>query len=265
MCGRYVVVSSLVEIEKRFVVSMPFKFPASFNLGPGSKVPVITDAMPNEVQQFVFGLTPFWAKKRMYLFNARAEGDHNKEDDPRYSGAMGIIAKPAFRKPIRNQRCLIIADAFIEGSTKERLDQPHLVHLDPAKRPFAFAGIWDEWVDKESGEIVHSCAIITTTPNDLLQKIPHHRSPVILSPDDERNWLNPNLSLGEVTAMLRPYGDGDMNAYPISKAIKHPRVQGADLLKPTGPYLKPNTEYEIDQSMELQGMGWSRARERKNK
>jgi putative SOS response-associated peptidase YedK len=263
MCGRYVVVSKVVEIESRFGVSMPFDFPPAYNLGPGSKVPVITDEKPDQVQLFTFGLTPFWSQKRMYLFNARAEGNHNKNDDPQYAGAMGIIEKPAFRKAIRSKRCLIIADAFIEGSTKERLDKPYVVHLGQGKCPFAFAGIWDSWVDKESGEIVHSCAIITTTPNDLLMRIPHHRSPVILSRAEEARWLDSSLPLAEVTALLRPYSDADMNAYPIDKAIKHPRANGPELLKPLGPHLKPETATAVEETLKLQGMGWSRARERK--
>ncbi len=242
---------------------MPFAYGPAYNIGPGSKVPVITLEKPHEVQLFVFGLTPFWASKRMYFFNARAEGDHNKDNDPTFRGAMGIINKPAFRKPIRSKRCLIIADAFIEGSKDKKLDEPHLVHLGKGERPFAFAGIYDEWVDKESGELVSSCAIITTVANDLLSLIPHHRSPVILSRKDEKRWLDPDLPLAEVTAMLQPYEAEKMNAYPIDKAIKHPRAQGVELISPKGAPLRSDTELVKEQELVLQGMGWSRARERR--
>ncbi len=246
MCGRYVVVSKLSEIEKRFDAVVPFDFPPVYNLGPGSRVPVITSDQPGEAQLFVFGLTPFWAEKRMYFFNARAEGDHNKENDPAYRGVQGIVDKPAFRKPVRSRRCLIIADAFIEGTTREKLDKPFLVHLGKGKRPFAFAGIWDEWTDRDTGEIVHSCAIITTVANSLLQEIPHHRSPVILRREDEARWLNPDLPLHEVTAMLKPCEEGDMNAYPIDKAVKHPRASGPELIAPAGPPLRSDDAFKID-------------------
>ena len=209
----------------------------------------------------MFGLTPFWAKKKMYFFNARAEGDHNASNDPAYRGAMGIITKPAFRKPIRSQRCLVIADAFIEGTTVQKLDKPHVVHL--SRRPFTFAGIWDEWVDKDTGEVVQSFAIITTTPNALLQKLPHHRAPVILPAGREREWLDPNLSLSEVTAMLGPYADDDMNAYPISTAIKNPRNNEANLLQPVGPPIMTSQKLVVEQELMLSGMGFSRARERR--
>ncbi len=264
MCGRYVVVSKITEIEERFQVNMPFELPPNYNLGPGSVAPVITSDKPYEVQLFKFGLTPFWAKKRMYLFNARAEGDHNSENDPLYKGALGIISKPAFRKAIRSNRCLIIADAFIEGTIVDKLDSPFLVHLGAAERPFAFAGIWDEWVDKNTGEMIRSFAIITTTPNDLLMRLPHHRSPIILSRADETKWLDSDLPLAEVTALLHPYTGNYMNAYPIARDIKNPRANAPALLQPIGPSVISEKSFILEQELVLQGMGYTRAHERKN-
>jgi len=262
MCGRYVVISKISEIEIQFGVNALGPYNPNFNIGPGSLAPVITDKDPDKLQFFHFGMTPFWAKKKLYFFNARAEGDHNKENDPDYHGAMGIISKPSFRKAIRSQRCLVIADAFIEGTTEKKLDKPFLVHLSKGRRPFAFAGIWDEWVNKETGEIYQSFAIITTTPNTLLQMLPHHRSPVILTREKERDWLDPNLPLSEVTAMLQPYEEGDMNAYPISTSIKNPRHNSLELLKPAGPSVATRKELKVEQEIVLEGMGFSRARSR---
>ena len=264
MCGRYVVISKISEIEIQFGVNALGPYNPNFNIGPGSLAPVITDKDPDKLQFFHFGMTPFWAKKKLYFFNARAEGDHNKDNNPDYHGAMGIISKPSFRKAIRSQRCLVIADAFIEGTTEKKLDEPFLVHLSKGRRPFAFAGIWDEWVDKETGEIYQSFAIITTTPNSLLQKLPHHRSPVILPKEKEREWLDQNLPLADVTAMLQPYDGGDMNAYPISTSIKNPRHNSLELLKPAGPSVATQKELKVEQEIVLEGMGFSRARSRKD-
>lgn len=264
MCGRYVVISKISEIEERFGVEAMAPYHPNFNIGPGTVAPVITNEDPEKLQFFQFGMTPFWAKKKMYLFNARAEGDHNKSNDPNYTGAMGIISKPSFRKPIRSRRCLVIADCFIEGTTKEKLDKPFVVHLNKGARPFAFAGIWDEWVNKETGEILHSFAIITITPNSLLQKLPHHRSPVILQRADERKWLDNSLSLSEVTALLRPYPSDKMNAYPISTTIKNPRNNSKDLLKPTGPAVASSKKLRVEQEIVLEGMGFTRARGRED-
>ncbi len=250
-------VQKLELIEKRFNVTAPegSVWEPAYNISPGQIAPVITSDNPRELQFYHFGLTPFWSKKAMYLINARAEGDHNKEDDPQYKGAKGIITKPSFRKPIRSQRCLVIADAFIEGTIKEKLSKPFVVYLKDHVRPFAIAGIWDEWANKETGEISRGFSIITTTANELLQKLPHHRSPVILDQRAEKKWLDNSLPLADVTKLLRPYPANLMNAYPIGPAIKNPRARGQDLLRPVGERVVPEYDSRTSKDIALQGMG----------
>jgi len=266
MCGRYAVVSKLKIIEREFQVDVSEvldRFTLSPNVSPGEDALVITNKASDKAQLFQFGFTPAWAKKKMYVINARSEGDHNKENDPKYSGAKGILSKPMFRKAIRSQRCLVIADAFIEGTVTKKLSEPYLVYRGGVKRPFAMAGIWDEWTDKESGEITSSFAIITTPPNALLQKIPHHRSPLILSKENEQKWISNDTPLEEITAMMKPFDDSDFNAYPISTEIKSSKNKHFEMLKPTGERLKKEYDYIFYQEMELQGMGETTARKRK--
>ena len=264
MCGRYVVISKLKVIEKRFrtLPSPDDLFSSNSNISIGTYAPVITNQSPQKIQLFKFGLTPFWAKKQFYTFNARSEGDHNKENDPNYKGSMGIIQKPMFRHAIRSQRCLVITDAFIEGPKKEKLSKPYLIYMRDGQHPFALAGIWDSWTDKSTGEIINSFAIITTTANDLLQKIGHHRSPVILAKNDEQYWLS-DLPLSEVTDLLKPYPSDELNAYPISPEIKNPRNTDLNLLRPQGDRIYTEYDYEIYEQLKLEGMGMSRARSRK--
>ena len=260
MCGRYVLVQKVELIEKRFNVEAPqgFDFQPSYNIAPGSYAPVITNENPRQLELFRFGLTPFWSKKPLLLINARAEGDHNPDDNPEYTGARGIITKPSFRKPIRSQRCLIPADCFIEGTTKEKLSRPYVVYLREGERPFAFAGVWDTWANPDTGEIIRSFAIITTVANELLRKIPHHRSPVILPRSLEKAWLSDDLPLSDVTGMLRPYPAELMNAYPVDPAIKSPRAAGPQLLKPVGQRLTAEFDVRKSQDVNLQGMGMNK-------
>jgi putative SOS response-associated peptidase YedK len=263
MCGRYVVVSKVEKIEKVFRLAKPAQmnlFAPNYNLSVGNPAPIITSEHPNELSIGQFGLTPSWAKKRMYLFNARSEGDSNKDDDPQYTGGKGIINKPSFRSSIRKQRCLVVADCFYEGSKKEGLSKPYLIYLKD-RRPFAFAGLWDKWVDTETGEIVLSFSIITTVANELLQDIGHHRSPVILRPEDESVWLNESSSLGAVTALLEPYPSTLMNAYPVSAAVKSPKNNGRELVEPEGQRISPEYEYKIVQELKLEGMGANKTNE----
>ena len=101
MCGRYVIKSKIETIEKRFNVSISeeVKLKPNYNVSPGDHAPVITNDKPNEIQMFRFGMQPFWSKKSMFLFNARAEGDKNQDNDPNYTGANEIVNNQLFENP----------------------------------------------------------------------------------------------------------------------------------------------------------------------
>ena len=46
-------------------------------------------------------------------------------------------------------------------------------------QPITFAGLWDEWKDRTTGETLKSCTMIITQPNDFVADV-HDRMPVIL-------------------------------------------------------------------------------------
>jgi len=54
---------------------------------------------------------------------------------------------------------------------------------------FTFAGLWDEWKGRATGETLKSCTMIVTKPNDLAAEI-HDRMPVMLERADFASWLN---------------------------------------------------------------------------
>jgi putative SOS response-associated peptidase YedK len=263
MCGRYVTISSVQSIEKRFQVQatpdISERLQPNANVSHGEYAPVITSDAPKALQLQQFGFTPRWAKKQFYMINARSEGDHNSDNDPRYTGAMGILQKPMFRQSIRDRRCLIIADAFIEGPRQEKLTKPYLVYARDGVRPFALAGIWDEWTHPSTGEVTRSFAILTTVSNRLMERIGHHRSPIVLQEDDEQTWINSSTPLHGITSLLKPYPGNLLNAYPISPAIRDPRANGSDLLQPIGQRVHPEHTYSIHQELKVFGMDNSKA------
>jgi len=55
--------------------------------------------------------------------------------------------------------------------------QPYLFTLADGSL-FAFAGLWEEWAG-EDGEVIESCAILTTEANALVRPA-HDRMPVIV-------------------------------------------------------------------------------------
>ena len=152
-----------------------------------------------------WGLIPFWAKNRSIgsrMINARAET---------------VVDKPSFRDAFRRRRCLVLADGFYEWQRTGSGKRPMRVALRSGE-PFAFAGIWSMWKDPEDNSIP-TCAIITTSANELLRPI-HHRMPVILPREMEGFWLDRSIQdPGALRSVLTPYPDDAMEAYEVSTLV----------------------------------------------
>ncbi len=250
MCGTYVIVTKIKTLEKKFrVQAVPeLDFETNSAVGIGDKGLVITSEDPDQLQSFRFGLTPYWAKKPMYLFNARSET---------------ILSKPSFKKLVPQQRCLIPADCYMEGTLKEKTKKPYLVYLNDKTRPFAFAGIYDQWTDTRTGEIINSYSIITTAANQVLEKLPHDRMPVILDEGDYQKYLDPSRPINEITSLLKPFNENRMNAYPISQEYKKQRHNITDVIQPIGQRVIKEYDIILEKKEGLQGMGMTSARERR--
>jgi putative SOS response-associated peptidase YedK len=221
MCGRFGLFNPGSFRANFGTLNEPPQFELSYNIAPGAIVPVVTRHSPNTAALMKWGLVPFWAKDPRIGFkmiNARAEG---------------IEAKPAFRKPICSQRCLVPANGFykwqklkLEGKP-ERV--PFFIRLKE-RAVFAFAGLSDVWKDAEDHEM-RTFTIITTTPNELMADI-HDRMPVILRKEDEDHWLDEATALASVLSLLKPYPAGEMAANPVSSLVNSPRNDSAELVAP---------------------------------
>lgn len=236
MCGRASVITPARILEQRFNAAFAKgdQLKENVNISAGNKIPVITGNQPNHIQMFTLGYTPHWAHKQTFMINARAEGSNNPNNDSNYNGPAGIFHKPMFRHAIKSQRCLVLVDAFIEGPKLEKLNKPFLVYPNKDRGPFALAGIYDVWQHPLTGEQYHTVAVITTASNRLTQRIGHHRAPVVLSRKQEEEWLDKDLTVQQLTAIMKPFDDKGFNAYPISQKIKNPENNSLELLKPAG-------------------------------
>ena len=79
--------------------------------------------------------------------------------------AKTVDEKASFKTCLQRKRCLIVADGFYEWKKEGANKRPHRITLKD-QGLFGFAGLWDTW-KSPTGEIVNSCSIITTTPNEL--------------------------------------------------------------------------------------------------
>lgn len=174
--------------------------------------PVITDEDTKIIQMVQWGLIPFWVKDdnsakkiRFQTLNARSET---------------IFDKPSFRLAILERRCLILVDGFYEWRDFNSNKYPYYIKLKN-DQPFALAGLWEDWQQDSSKEIIKTFSIITTQANELLAKVHNSkkRMPVIIKKEDEKGWLEKGLEKNEIMSFLNPFESKEMEAYTVSRLI----------------------------------------------
>lgn len=223
MCGRFTLFADFNEIIERFAIEAALEeelYNPSYNIAPSHSVlSVINDGQKNRLGYLKWGLIPQWAKDEKMgfkLINARAET---------------LLDKPSFRDAFKKRRCLIIADSFYEWKRSDhKTKTPMRIKLKD-NQLFAMAGLWDRW-KAPSGNMVYSCTVITTSPNKLMEDI-HDRMPVILTPEDEKVWVNPNnKDLSHLNQLLKPLAEDFMEAYEVSQLVNSPKNNSPNLIQP---------------------------------
>src|SRR5579862_1726734 len=227
MCGRYQSRADKQRITEAFKVGVPpsFDFVQSFNIAPQSVQPIVRlsrDTSEREIALLRWGLIPFFAKDGKIAYstiNARAET---------------ITTSPTFREAMKRRRCLVPATGFFEWQVLgKRTKQPWAIELTDGD-VFAFAGLWDRWKDRTTGQALETYTIITTFPNELVKPL-HDRMPVILSPRDYERWLDPGDPERPPTDLLRPFSAEAMKAWKVSSAVGNANNNGPELLRPVDP------------------------------
>jgi putative SOS response-associated peptidase YedK len=221
VCGRFTSSVRREALAERFQITIPETVSERYNVAPGQPVLAIrrSEDPAREPVLLRWGLIPHWAKdaRSAYkMINARAET---------------LLDKKSYRSLLGTRRCLIPADGFYEwrlGSDGRK--QPiHFSRIDG--QPFAFAGLWTSWTDRESGELVDSCTIITTAPNELVVPV-HDRMPVILTPELEEPWLDLEVEAQEALSLLQSYPTALMKAREASPLVNTVRNDFPELLVP---------------------------------
>ena len=210
MCGRYRL------SRRKQVVEEYFESPSDeedwtprYNIAPTQPVAAIRQAGQSRILSIMrWGLVPSWASDISIgarLINGRSET---------------VLEKPAFRDSFRLRRCLVPADGFYEWKKAGKARHPfHFVMKDSSL--FAFAGVWDRW-RSPTGQVVESCSILTTAPNELLDGV-HDRMPVILPQRHYQTWLTaPATEVQRLAELLVPFDASVMQRYPVSSLVNKP-------------------------------------------
>ena len=228
MCGRYVFTAEEKEIKKEFDTTVEKiqegaekqVLAKRYNIAPSQMIAAVRQFEDGRVLSGLkWGLVPSWAKEESIgnrMINARAET---------------LLEKPSFRNAFRSRRCIIPASGFFEWKRMgdKSGKQPFYFYLKD-KPVFGFAGLWEEWTDKETGKRLESCAIITTEANAVLEPV-HDRMPVILKAENYAEWLDPqNADATALQKLLAPYPAEEMQSHAVSRQVNSPSFDSPELI-----------------------------------
>ncbi len=218
MCGRFAFYSPTEATAALFGVAGAPAVAPRYNIAPSQDIVAIRndEEARREVVLLHWGLVPFWAKDASIgnrMINARSET---------------AAEKPAYRAAFRRRRCIVPADGFYEWRRTGESKTPYFISLVSGE-PFAFAGLWERWVDKGSGEELQSATLLTTAANEFMSRL-HDRMPVVLGPEAAKQWLD-----GDDTVLGDAAADSNaLRAWPVRRVVNNARNEGSDLIEADG-------------------------------
>jgi len=163
-----------------------------------------------------WGLIPHWTKDL-----DSANKIMNKTINAR---GESIFEKPSFKNSARNKRCLIYVNGFYEHHHFDGKTYPFYIYHSN-NEPLILGGLWDEWVNKNTGEVYRTCSIITTLANQLMSKIHNSpklteaRMPFILKEEEQEYWLNIDhkLTNDALLNLIKPFDHRKMQAHTVQR------------------------------------------------
>ena len=204
MCGRYVVTNPVSRTNKLVKSAIQIEDNENYNAHPYQKLPVIKKYINgNTLEKLKWGLVPSWSKNKDFkaLINARLET---------------IDEKISFKKLIKLQRCVAVADGFYEWKREEKNKTPYFF-LREDKKNMYIAGIYEN----------NEFCLITENASDNVKAI-HHRQPVILNEGDVNRYLNLELSGSN---FLRECKKTKLSFYEVSKEVNKPTNNSISLIQ----------------------------------
>ncbi|NNJ17024.1 hypothetical protein CSV86_018440 [Pseudomonas putida CSV86] len=227
MCGRYSIYDSMDDYLKQLALDLvvingyDHERINRYNVAPSTRVEVIRPALGGlSIDRVRWGWSPFWAKgKRPDPINARAET---------------LMTGKFFKSLWPGGRALAPANGWFEwvpDPADPKRKQPY--YIQPVDHsPLFFAALAEVHPgiepDKHDGFV-----IITAAADQGLVDI-HDRKPLVLSPDQAREWISPATSIERAAEIVesgcRPATD--FNWHLVSKKVGGAFNEGQDLILP---------------------------------
>jgi putative SOS response-associated peptidase YedK len=218
MCNRYVSPAA-ADIERLWQLKsngMPTMQRDVFPRGTGSFVRTAKEPdSGNELVVGQWGLIPWFAKTPKLAYstnNCRSE-----------TAATAASFKQSWQ---RGQRCLIPAVLFFEPNWESGKNE-WWTFRRADDQPWALAGLWNAWIDKDSGEVVESYTMLTMNADDhpimrrmhkpdpkLATDRQDKRSVVAIESDMTQTWLRGTTE--EAQALIQLTSSDSILAVPAA-------------------------------------------------
>lgn len=195
---------------------------------PGYAAPLLMRDAAGALQWRVarFGLVPHWCKDR-----TQADSIARKTYNARSETAM---EKPSFRTPwLQRQWAVVPLQRYFDPCWEEaphnggKAVRWHMALADG--QAFGAAGLWDSWVNREDGEVLHSFTLLTVNADGHAVMGRMHRPgdekrmPVLLAVHQFAEWL-------QASPAQAPHW---MQAWPADGMVAAPAPRAETL--PSGP------------------------------
>lgn len=136
-----------------------------------------------------------------------------------------LFESKMFAPSAKNKRCLVVSSGFYEWrhykpeGAKKEIAYPYFI-FQPGADHFLMAGIWSPWLDKSTGEVIDTFAIVTTAGSPFMASIHNKkkRMPTILSSELAEEWISdiPEERVKEIAGNQHI----ELEAFTISKDFR---------------------------------------------
>lgn len=174
----------------------------------------------DELQVMQWGLIPRTSKPKDVE-------RYNRQNLLKNARAETLFEKWPWRMLWAHNRCIIPVTGFFEPHRlPDGKTQYYYTHRKDAEI-FSIAGLWDKWIDPETGEEVLSFVLITTEANSMMRKIHNggnnpFRMPKILTAAEEKRWLDPAVTSEQAVAeLLSVFPEKEMTAWAVRQKFNY--------------------------------------------
>lgn len=193
-----------------------------------------------DIVQMEWGFIPSYLKTREDVKKMRTgyKDEKGKYHPPlttlNAKGEELLFPGKMYKDAALKRRCLVLSTGFYEWRhifpknkrtgepLKTAIKYPYYISLKDQEY-FYMAGIWQPWVDRQTGEEVNTMAIVTTDANYLMKQVHNskNRMPTILNDELAWEWMMDDLPEERITEIAtNQYQTDQMQAYTIDKDFR---------------------------------------------